>query len=76
MGKLKPLKMPEYCPGCYSLHLYCKWENDDHLLREFPHEFGEGCETGGQARNQARRLGWILHNDGTGTCPKCAKMPR
>ena len=62
--------------GCYDLHCYCKWDNPAHYFNEFPHKFGTDCETGGQARNAARRAGWVLHHDGTGTCPKCAKALR
>lgn len=70
---ITPLERPEHCPGCYSLHMYCKYENPAHVWNEFPHEFGEGCETGGEARAIARRCGWILHRDGTATCPKCVR---
>lgn len=68
----KPLARPEYCPGGYSLHLYCKYENDQHEFEEFPHEITDR-ETGPKSRAAARKMGWILHRDGTGTCPKCAK---
>jgi hypothetical protein len=60
------------CPGGYSLHLYCKWINPEHAFNEFPHE-PEGCQTYAQAARIARRWGWVLHADGTATCPKCAK---
>lgn len=66
---------PEYCPGAYSLHLYCKYENPDHRYGEFPHE-PEDCETYGEAASQARASGWILHRDRRATCPKCAKRLR
>lgn len=63
---------PEYCPGCYSLHLYCDHENPAHRSGEFPHEYGQECETGAQARREAREAGWVLHRDNTATCPKCS----
>lgn len=62
---------PEYCPGAYVLHLYCKYENPDHRFNEFPHE-SDQVYSQGEAHRQARDAGWILHRDGTGTCPKCA----
>lgn len=69
------LDQPEWCPGAYSLHLYCKYENPAHSYGEFPHE-PHGCQTYGQAARRARRWGWILHRDGTATCPKCARALR
>jgi len=72
------LPNPEKCPGAYDLHLYCKYENPDHRFREFPWEITE-YETYGAAASAARKSGWILHREGTATCPKCAarlKDPR
>lgn len=68
----RALANPEYCPGAYVLHLYCKYENPDHGFQEFPHE-SDQVYSQGAAHRQAREAGWILHRDGTGTCPKCAK---
>lgn len=69
--EFRKVATPEWCPGSYDLHLYCDHENPDHSFQEFPHVYGEGFETGGQARAEARRDGWKLHSDGTATCPKC-----
>jgi hypothetical protein len=66
------LERPEYCPAAYSLHAYCKYENASHGFNEFPHE-PEGCETYGEALSALRSYGWIMHRDGTATCPKCAR---
>lgn len=67
---LKP--SPEKCPGAYSLDMYCKYDNPDHEFAEFPHEF-YAPERGADARRAARDRGWIIHHDGTGTCPKCVR---
>lgn len=66
------LEHPNACPGSYDLHLYCRYENDEHKYGEFPWEIGE-FQTYGKAAAYARRRGWVLHQDGTATCPKCAK---
>lgn len=73
----KPIlrERPEHCPGGYSLHLYCKYQNPEHGFREFPWEVDD-FETYGQAASAARTAGWILHRDRTATCPKCAKALR
>lgn len=72
MSAIKLLSQPNHCPGCYVLDLYCKYENPDHEYQEFPH-FPDGCHTYGEAARKARKWGWVLHRDGTATCPKCAK---
>ncbi len=63
--------------GCYCLHLYCRYSNERecpfHLNYE-PEIFGVGCETGSEARQQARKHGWVLDlSEGEATCPACAK---
>lgn len=63
---------PLTCPGGYVLHLYCRYENPDHGFREFPHS-PDSVKTYGEAKRWAGKRGWILHRDGTATCPKCAK---
>ncbi len=65
--KINPLR----AAGCYSLHLYCKYDNPEHEWSEFPHEFTD--ELGSTCRKNARSLGWKLDADGTATCPKCSK---
>ncbi|MGE8129072.1 hypothetical protein ACQKQD_19025 [Methylobacterium sp. NPDC080182] len=72
MSKIVLKDHPEYCPGAYDLHLYCKYENPEHAWNEFPWEICD-FETGAASRNAARKSGWILHRDGTATCPKCVK---
>ena len=57
--------------GYYSLHLYCTFENPEHGLSEFPHEYAD--EYGYRCRAQARRDGWKLFKDGKAMCPKCTK---
>lgn len=69
---IEKAKFPEYCPGCYSLHLYCDHVNPNHRYDEFPWEI-DGFETGAQARKYAKSKGWKLHRDGTATCPKCVR---
>jgi len=74
LAGITPLPIPERCPGGYSMHFYCKYENPDHPWQ------GSGLyvagpidvETRGQAIAQMRRNGWIYHRDGTATCPRCA----
>lgn len=72
-----------HCPGIYNLALYCKhtdsncWECKNEKFEtgggcprfpiEYIHEFGSVCRT------DARKDGWILHRDGTATCPHCKK---
>lgn len=69
--KPKPLASPELCPEGYELHAYCKYEFDEHEWSEFPHAFiGDDRAS---CRRQARNFGWLLHNDRTATCPKCAR---
>lgn len=60
--------------GCYSLDLYCKYNASCHEYGEFPHNYTG--QFGGKCRARAARAGWILHKDGTTTCPKCAKEIR
>ena len=55
--------------GGYTLDLYCDHKNKDHEYNEFPHTYYE--QLGSLCRKNARRDGWILHKDGTATCPKC-----
>lgn len=57
--------------GCYSLDLYCKYENPDHNWDEFPHKFVD--ELGTACRKRAKAHGWKIHADNTATCPKCNK---
>jgi hypothetical protein len=65
--------------GCYSLDCYCDNTGNlgpdgrdpfGHMFREFPHNFID--ETGGGARSQARKYGWLLDfkNDRY-LCPRC-----
>ena len=60
-------------PGCYSLDMYCKWENPKHgwYYKRFPVVYID--ELGSKCRQQARYDGWILHRDGSASCPLCAK---
>ncbi len=56
--------------GCYSLHLYCRYENKLHDFQEFPHEFT--AEFGSEARQDARKFGWKLNlKKNRAVCPKC-----
>ena len=71
---LQPHPEPIQCPGGYSLDLYCKWNNPRHAWNPCGTQYEDFYgEHGGDVRSQARRVGWILHRDGTATCPKCAK---
>ncbi len=64
---------PTPCPGGYSIDLYC-----DRLRTDLPNhrigaDFPEQAtgETRGEAQRAARISGWVLHRDGTATCPRC-----
>lgn len=63
--------------GCYVLDLYCDGgEQPHHGYREFPHEFGRDCDTGAEARNLARGMGWLLDLKSIpqrALCPSCVK---
>ena len=72
--KIKPLDNPNYLASGYTLHLYCKWLNEDHVYGEFPHQYTG--EHGPAVFRKARQRGWIIHRDRTATCPKCAKEVR
>lgn len=71
MSAPKLLEVPFLNPGCYDLHLYCKYENDAHEFQEFPWSITD-FQTYGKAAAWARNRGWIIHRDGLATCPKCA----
>ena len=60
--------------GCYSLDLYCDFENEAHEYQEFPHQYTN--EFGSKCRRNAKKAGWILKRDGGAICPKCRKKPR
>jgi len=66
----RKLEDPWTLAGCYSLHLYCDHENPEHQWDEFPHEYTH--EQGSTCRKLARENGWVIHRDGTATCPKCS----
>lgn len=68
--ELKKIPHPIPVIGKYSLDLYCRYHNDGHDYGEFPHQFVGRSE--GNCRRRARNRGWILHQDHTATCPKCA----
>jgi len=57
--------------GGYHLDVYCKWD--------VPHYGDESwtqtvhAATVRLALIQVRRWGWVIHKDGTGTCPDCKK---
>jgi len=71
-GRLKLAAQPLVLVGAYDLHAYCRYKNPDHGWDEFPWE-SDQCETLGQALAQLRRSGWVIHRDGTGSCPKCVR---
>lgn len=68
--------------GCYSLHLYCDFPDDSYAHRGSGEHPGPGFgdfsgETGGAARNRARRAGWLLESGLTrALCPSCIKQGR
>lgn len=68
-------KHPMPCPGGYALDLYCKWNNPAHEWNPVQTRHDEFyAEHGSTCRSEARRIGWIMHRDGTATCPQCAKI--
>jgi hypothetical protein len=61
--------------GCYALDLYC--DNEPvHGKKPMERRVGQFTgETGGQARQEARRVGWLINlGKNTCVCPKCALM--
>lgn len=55
--------------GCYTLDLYCDFENAEHPWNAFPKQF---CgHTLGECKRAARKDGWTFHKDGNARCPKC-----
>lgn len=71
-----PFDQPEHCPGCYVMHFYCKYRNPAHPWQRGSYAYmeeSEGVETRTAAIRQMRNAGWIYHNDGTATCPRCAR---
>lgn len=69
--------------GIYSLDLYCdkvgpnlpgRADDGVHAWSEFPHQYSN--ESGSACREQARRKGWVIKNDGTAICPKCSGKRR
>jgi len=68
--ELPPSLMLNLIASGYSLDLYCKWNNPDHVWGEFPHQYSD--EEKAKCWRLARKAGWIVHRDRTATCPKCA----
>jgi hypothetical protein len=70
--ELDPSPMP--CPGGYTLDAYCKYRATHHKWTPQYPSYGESAygQTYGECSSDLRKAGWILHRDGTATCPKCA----
>lgn len=66
---------PNGYAGCYTLDLYCKYNNPDHRWSEMhPGVWSQYLgETFGECASAARADGWVIHKDRTATCPRCAK---
>lgn len=66
----EPLKRAEG----YTIDTYCKYKDGT-----VDHDYGGGATFFGHdkatAYSAARKRGWILHQDGTSTCPSCAGKP-
>lgn len=71
MSKPVLLDDPLISPGCYSMDAYCRYSNERHGFREFPHQFIG--RTDADVKRQAKKRGWVFHPDGTATCPKCVE---
>lgn len=71
MSAFEKAPQPNTCPGGYSLDLYCDRINPAHRYDDFPWGVVQ-FQTYGQSAAWARRQGWVLHRDGTATCPKCS----
>lgn len=63
---------PTYLASGYTLVLYCKYKHRyPHVFRqEF---FADGKRSYSEARRRANDTGWVIHRDGTATCPSCNK---
>lgn len=62
--------------GCYSLHLYCDTPQCPHRPHRGP-DFDAIGETGGEARDEARKAGWKIDmRQNKAYCPKCASADR
>lgn len=75
---LKECERPEGCPGAYSFHAYCRWDNPAHDFFEFPHE-ADQPQTLRQAKSQLRKRGWVFHDEddrALASCPKCVRRLR
>lgn len=58
-------------PHCYSIDLYCRYDNEDHVYGEFPHTYtGHSFK---DVQKQFMKAGWRLSLHNYGTCPKCVK---
>lgn len=68
--------------GCYDLHLYCDFSDEEYKHR------GSGAypgpargeftgETASEARQQARRAGWLIDiRNERALCPYCRRLER
>jgi hypothetical protein len=57
--------------GCYTLDLYCDYEDRAHPSFYFPHQFFG--ETYGECARQARRSGWTIGpKRSKAICPLCS----
>jgi hypothetical protein len=61
--------------GCYTLDLYCDYEDRAHPSFYFPHQFFG--ETYGECARQARRSGWTIGpKRSKAICPLCSGKRR
>lgn len=56
----------------WAMDLYCRYTVDvEHDMDT--HGVSIGGADRADARRQAKAMGWVLHRDGTASCPRCAK---
>lgn len=56
----------------WAMDLYCRYTvGVGHDIDT--HGVSIGGNDRADARRQAKNMGWVLHRDGTATCPRCAK---
>lgn len=66
--KLPLLDEPNEWAGCYTLDLYCKYDHG------WKNPFGQYTgRTHSICAAQAKRDGWVIDEEGTASCPSCAK---
>ena len=72
--KLALLDSPSYREQMYTLYLYCKYQHETDFGVKYERDNDYTGDTRADCYSQARKDGWILHVDGTSTCPECRRL--